>query len=114
MQLYLFFFGYCTPAQWKANDDYGWDDESSMAFYVRAESEEAAKLWGCEVAEKFCYQLFERTENWSGQIPSWKQSEFAFWIETSHENLTEEFLERLHTVEYGEIPNFDDLKNSDK
>lgn len=38
MQKYLFQFGYCTPAMWKANEEHGWDDELSFAFFVSAET----------------------------------------------------------------------------
>jgi len=31
-------FGYCTPLQWAANDTHGWDDESSGAVVIKADS----------------------------------------------------------------------------
>ena len=106
MNSFLFRFGFCTPAQWKANDEHGWDDESSEAFFVRAESSKDAETWGCEVAERFCNQLFEKSEEWSGEIPSWKESEFAFWIESDTGSLPKEYLEKLPTISFEEVPDF--------
>lgn len=107
MNLFLFRFGFCTPAQWKSNDEHGWDDESSEAFFVRAESSDTAESWGREIAERFCNQLFVKDEEWSGQIPSWKESKFAFWIESDTGSLSKEYLEQILTIDFGEVPDFD-------
>jgi hypothetical protein len=106
MNSYLFRFGFCTPAQWKSNKEHSWDDESSEAFFIRADSSDAAESWGCEVAERFCYQLFKQSDEWSGQIPSWKETKFAFWIESDTGSLPKECLEQLPTINFGEVPDF--------
>ena len=106
MDAFLFRFGFCTPAQSKANDEHGWDDESSEAFFVRAESSKDAESWGCEVAERFCNELFERSEDWTGKIPSWKESGFAFWIESNTTSFPKEYLDRLPVINFGEFPEY--------
>lgn len=80
MKKFLFHFGYCTPAQRKANKEFGWDDESSGAFFVSAHSEFEALESGCLIADNYVRYLFEK-EN-IHQSPKWSESEFAFWIET--------------------------------
>jgi hypothetical protein len=103
MGKFLFRFGYCTPIQWRANDEHGWDDESSGAFFVEAETIDSAESWGCEVVEAFCKQLFTQSR-WPGKIPSWRESEFAFWIESEPELLPELYLEKLPTTISGQMP----------
>ena len=105
MNRFLFRFGYWTPAQWMSNNTHGWDDESSGAFFVKAESASAALLVGCEVVERFVQSLFiqERIK----EIPSWKASDFAFWIEENpSEAFSEEALRQLPEVTPGETPDF--------
>ena len=103
---FLFRFGYCTPEQWTANEKHGWDDESSGAFFVHAESEQSALDWGNAVADAFVARQFELA-GWTAP-PSWKQAQFANWIE---ENPEEVFsgadLGALPRVEVGEMPSLD-------
>jgi hypothetical protein len=88
-----------------ANNAHGWDDECSGAFFVNAESAEAATITGCEVAEQFVRQLFVKAG--CKDIPSWKAAEFAFWIEVKpSEVFSQEALEKLPHVNPGEIPDF--------
>lgn len=109
MARYLFRFGYCTPAQWLGNEAHGWDDESSSAFFVIADSPEAALAWGTEVAEAFAHHLF-RAAAWAGPIPSWKEARFAHWIEESPERVFSfDVLEHLPVVRAGELPDFNVL-----
>ena len=105
MNRFLFRFGYCTPAQWASNNAHGWDDESSGAFFVKAESADAALDAGREVAEQFVRNLFVKAN--SSEIPSWKASEFAFWIEENPlEAFAEKALQQLPEVSPGETPDF--------
>jgi hypothetical protein len=102
---FLFRFGFCTPAQWSANEAHGWDDESSEAFFVESDSREDALSWGCEVAESFTRSLFESAG--SGEIPSWAEADFAYWIEEDPEAvLSSQALERIPIVRSGEMPTF--------
>jgi len=75
---FLFRFGYCTPEQWTANEKHGWDDESSGAFFVLAESEENALAWGNEIANAFVAHLFKLAK--CPHPPSWEEAQFASWI----------------------------------
>ncbi len=105
MKVHLFRFGYCTPRQWAANEANGWDDESSSAFLVRAESADDALSWGCEVADKYVSRQFE-LEGWT-EIPSWKASGFASWIEDDPAAEFPDGVEGLPVVACGVLPNFD-------
>lgn len=107
MPRYLYRFGFSTPDQWKANEAHGWDDESSEAFYVVAEDEEAAVAWGRQVSERFHDRLF-RAAGWPEPVPSWEESRYAFWIEDEPEQLfSAETLAELPVVEIGEMPPFE-------
>ena len=107
MPKFLFFFGFCTPAQWKANEDHGWDDESSCGFFVEAETADDAEIWGQEVAECYVERLF-RKSNWQGEIPSWKDSWFAYWIENDVGSIPTECLANYPLVTFGKMPHFDE------
>jgi len=105
MNRFLFRFGYCTPAQWAANNAHGWDDESSGAFFVQAESDAAALIAGAEVVEQFVRSLFVEAN--VREIPSWKASKFAFWIEENpSQSFSKEALRELPEVSPGETPDF--------
>ena len=107
MQRFLFRFGYCTPVQWEANRIHGWDDECSSAFFVHAENAAEALSWGCEVAERYVHNQFE-TAGWA-VIPSWKEANFAFWIdETPTVEFSPESLGKLPKVMVNQIPDFQD------
>ncbi len=106
MGKYLFRFGYCTPAQWALNETQGWDDESSFAFYVVADTSECALSWGREISEAFLQYLFA-SANWQSEIPSWKSARFAHWIEEFPETVFSlEDLNNLPEVGYGQMPDF--------
>lgn len=106
MSKYLFRFGYCTPAQWSANDAHGWDDESSSSIFVEADSPETALAWGESVAEHFVQELFVaagRAEN----MPGWRASRFASWIEDlPRKSFSSDQLEKIPVVRVGEFPDF--------
>jgi hypothetical protein len=105
MHRFLFRFGFCTPAQWEANEAHRWDDESSSAFFVLAENAEAAISWGREVAERYGNYLFEQAG--VTKITSWKDSQFAHWIEEKPApEFTSEYLEKLPQVTMGQVPDF--------
>jgi hypothetical protein len=104
MARYLFRFGYCTPSQWAANEAHGWEDESSSAFLVEADSPEAALAWGAEVAEAFVQALFAADGRAVGAL-SWKEARFAHWLEDSPEDaFPPEHLRKLPVVRVGELP----------
>lgn len=114
MSRFLFRFGFCTPEQWKANKIHGWDDESSEAFFVVADTQEAALAWGRDVAELFCQKEFEAA-GWCGEIPSWKAAKFAFWIEAKPECVfPADILRDLPEVSASTMPDFSTWKRPDK
>jgi hypothetical protein len=107
MTRYLYRFGFLTPAQWRANEEHGWDDESSSAVFILADSSDLALEWGRQISEQFVQSLFA-ADGWSGTPPSWIQSSFAHWIEPSPEVMAA--LEgTIPTVRYGETPQLGQL-----
>ena len=105
MNRYLFRFGFCTPAQWASNQAHGLDDENSSAFFVSAETEDAALDIGAEIAEQYVGYLFMK-EN-AKEMPSWKASKFAFWIEKKPlEVFAAESLAQLPEVGLRQVPDF--------
>jgi len=79
-----------------------------MAFFVEAPSEELALQWGREVAEDFVSSMF-KAEGWSDQkVPSWKAADYAHWVATDLTDYTEDDLNQLPIVPYGDIPIFTD------
>ena len=104
MKRFLYRFGYEAPVQWQANQQHGWDDESSSAFWVVAETADDALAWGREVSEALVKEFFQRS-GWAGEIPSWKESGYANWIEDPPgPEFTEDDLEGRMAVRYGELP----------
>lgn len=102
---HLFRFGYCTPAQWAANAKHGWDDESSSAFFVESASEDEALEWGREVAEAYVRHLFAQAG--SEDSPSWKDADFAHWIEDAPDEVFPvATLASLPRVRVGDLPDF--------
>src|SRR5215813_6864278 len=74
---FLFMFGFETPGEHARNEANGWDDESSWAVWISANSSDAALAWGRQIAEEFVRQLFEQ----AGVPPrSWMADGFAHWI----------------------------------
>ena len=80
MMQFAFHFGYCTPAQWTANEKHGWDDECSAVLLISACDKDEAEIRGLACAEELVRRLFE-DECWPGETPGWRESNFAFWIE---------------------------------
>jgi len=79
MREFLFRCGFETPQMAVANQQHGWDDELSLAFFVRSETQLDALSWGCEVVNAFAGRL--HAEAGVADYPSWKESQFAYWIE---------------------------------
>ena len=103
---FLFRFGYCTPDQFTENEQHGWDDESSGAFFVLADSTEDALASGAAIADAYVKHLFDEAE--ATQPQSWKEAQFASWIETDPEVISSiETQNRLPRVKVGEMPDFD-------
>lgn len=110
MAIYEFGFGLCTPAQWKAMRDHGWEEESSWFFHIRAPDEASAERWGKHLAEEFVRHLFEN-DGWPSEIPGWIQSNFAFWtreIDRENENVDSE----VQPISVGEEPDYSLLTKS--
>lgn len=70
--LFVFRFGYESPAERDSNEHCGTDFESSQWIVIDAPDENAALAWGCEVAERFAKQA-------CGE--SWRAGNFARWVE---------------------------------
>ena len=77
--LYLFRFGYSTPAAIRRAEQYPHEDldESSEMLFIRAGSDTEVPAIGAAVAEEFGRRLF-------GSTYSWRALNFAHWIETDH------------------------------
>lgn len=104
MTRFLYRFGYETPTQWKANEERGWDDESSSAFWVEADTADEALAWGRDVTEAMVRELFSRS-GWRGDVPSWKEAGYAQWIEkTPADDFTADDLASLLVINQGEMP----------
>jgi hypothetical protein len=110
MKKYLYRFGYCTPAQWAANDAQGWDDESSGAFFVEADTSGDALLRGREVAAAFVAKVF-RDDGYSEPV-AWADAEFSDWIEDGVGDFSEVELQNLPVVRRDELPDFKSWRGS--
>jgi len=109
MQPFLYRFGYSTPEQWRQNDKHGWDDESSAALWILADSSERALEWGDAVAEKFTEDLFAKDGGFQ-VVPSWKSAGFASWIEENPAgDFSDSDLAKIPTVKLGVHPRFSDI-----
>ena len=84
---YIFIFGFGTPQQFANNLSTGWDDEDSMSVCIIAESEEQAFTWGREVAEYYVNGLFRGSDV---NDFSWKEHNYAHWIESDPSRLVSE------------------------
>lgn len=79
---------------------------------MEANSREEALSWGREVAESFTRVLFQAA-GWDDdqEIPSWKESGFACWIEDDPETaLSSDILKAIPEVRVGEMPLFSEGK----
>jgi hypothetical protein len=76
---FLFVFGYESPDDWLANQEFGTDAESSSAVWVSASNEEAALNVGRSYAERWVHDLFR--EGGIEGYPGWCVSDYAHWIE---------------------------------
>lgn len=75
------------------------DDEDSEAVFIVAADKEKALAWGREIAERFVSGLYQ------DQTISWKQQNFAAWIEEDWQKLyTSEQLAKISIVQEGEYP----------
>ena len=103
MPIFLFRFGYETPAQHRNNKARGWDDEDSQAVFIEASGSDAALEWGREIAEQYVRKLWS-IDGDSG--PGWKESEFAHWIETDEGEIARANEHGVPRVGTGEHPTF--------
>jgi hypothetical protein len=76
---FLFVFGYESPDDWRANQNFGTAAESSSAVWVSAANEEAALSAGRSYAERWVQDLF-REKGVEG-YPGWCACDYAHWIE---------------------------------
>jgi hypothetical protein len=60
MERYVFRFGFDTPAFAAGYLAHGWDDEGSFGFFVDAESEADAFVWGRLVANAYVKAVWDR------------------------------------------------------
>lgn len=101
---HLYIFGYCTPNQWLLNEDRGWNDENSCAFFIIANSQKEALQWGREVAEILVGRLFDLDPRFS-ERPSWKEANFANWIEDEPlSRFSKSALTTIPIIQMGEMP----------
>jgi hypothetical protein len=80
---FLFVFGYESPEDWRTNQKFGTDAESSSAVWVSPLSEDAALSAGRSYAERWVHGLFR--EDGIEDYPGRCASDYAHWIE--HEPL---------------------------
>lgn len=103
MNEYVFGFGYEAPVQFEANSANGWDDESSFAIVIAADTEEEAASWGGDLAERFVEMLF-RNAGYASP-PSWKNLGYASWVEMlPSEKYPQSILKSLPKVRVNEVP----------
>ena len=101
MPAFLFRFGFETPVQHRNNAAHGWDDEDSQAVFIDGPDADAALAWGREVAEAFVKRL------WAARGepgPSWKDGQFAHWIETDPGEIANARAHGIASVRVGEHP----------
>jgi hypothetical protein len=84
MKTYLFRFGYMTPAQLKSNEENGWDDEWSYAFFVSADSVVGAEESGVKIADELFEYNFSSMK--SPLCSKWSSDGFSYWIDENPEN----------------------------
>lgn len=102
--LYLFRFGFETPAQLRLNDEHGWDYEDSAALIIDAAGEDEAQSWGRRVAEEFVNWLYRRDDG--PEDFSWLSANYASGIEPLPPSAQ---VPDTPTVRVGEYPDFDRL-----
>lgn len=109
-QRFLFRFGFETPRQSRDNALHDWDDESSLGFWVEAESSEQAMALGRDTAEAFVSHLFASAGDTSTQRDeSWKSGHFAHWIEEDPEQVfSPRQLDQFPVVRMGAAIDFGD------
>ena len=78
MKRFTYGFGYETPQQRSLNELHGWDDEDSAEIIVRADTAEAARSWGREVAAASVRYLFEQAG--VPETPTWREAAYAEWV----------------------------------
>ena len=86
MPVFMFSFGFETPAQHRNNTAHGWDDEDARSVFIEADSADDALAWGREIAENFVRSLWSSHPEAS---VSWSAGGFAHWIETDPERVAQ-------------------------
>jgi hypothetical protein len=100
--LFLYGFGFETPAQHLRNLQHGWDDEDSAAVLIEAESANEAREWGRQIAEAFLKWLHEDAG------VSWAAGRYADWVD---ENADAERRNGLATVATGVMPDLSTISS---
>lgn len=101
MPTFLFMFGFETPRQHRMNKAHNLDDEDSHAVFIECSDPEAALTWGREIAESFVQRLWAVDR---GDPSSWKQGQFAHWIESSADEIARARAAGMPCVRIGEHP----------
>lgn len=83
MARYFFIFGYESPQDWKTNDRFKSDAESSQAIWIVAPNKETAMRAGRAYAEMWVGGLFvaQPLKGFAG----WTNANYAHWIEDNPE-----------------------------
>jgi len=103
MSLFLYIFGYNTPDQIEAFENYGYDDEDSESVFIEAKSEAEALAWGREISREFIRRFYGAR----GLV--WDSADYANWIEAvPQRRFTSGVLARTPVVRVGEHPALDE------
>jgi hypothetical protein len=108
MKPFLYIFGFEDPFDRKSNETVGTDFESSRLIYILADTEVEALAWGHEISERFVAHLH------GDASVSWKQGNFASWIESDANAALSPSTRCVPTVYVGEYPDLDRLDRSDE
>lgn len=101
LPIFLFRFGFESPAQQRSNNARGWDDEDTRAVFIESGDADQAMSWGREIAEAFVQRL------WAVEgepAPSWKQAQFAHWLEANPDEIAKAKAVGVPSVRPGEHP----------
>lgn len=101
MTVFLFMFGFETPAQHRNNRANGWDDEDSQSIFIEAVDAETALAWGRQIAENYVRHLWRAHPE---SAPSWDAGRFAHWIETDSDRIARAHQVNVPSVAVGEYP----------
>ena len=100
---YLYIFGFEDPIDRETNESVGTDFESSRLILISASTEAEALAWGHEISERFVAYLY------GDSSVSWKESNFASWIDHRPDRTLAEAMCQAPHVVVGEYPDFNEL-----